>query len=92
MALDGEVSRYCVAFVGQGGPVRAALAARLLLVLSTVGTLEFRNVAEPVRREKFGVPLEFHQAEVVSVDASAKKVTCKVSTTRRCGQEAPAHI
>ena len=45
-----------------------------LLASTTVGTLDFRSVVEPIRTARRGV--DFHLAECRSIDAEGKRVTC----------------
>jgi NADH:ubiquinone reductase (non-electrogenic) len=46
-----------------------------LLPSTTVGTLEFRSIVEPVRGAREG--LRFYQAEAIDVDAGRKVVRCR---------------
>jgi len=51
-----------------------------LLPETTVGTIEFRSIIEPVRNLK---KIFFHQAYCISIDADAKSVTCFDIDTRK---------
>ena len=48
-----------------------------LLASTTVGTLEFRSIIEPVRNIGFKNPEWFHLAHAVSIDKSRKTVRCE---------------
>ena len=51
-----------------------------LLPSTTVGTLEFRSVIEPIRSARPQV--QFHQAEVVQIDEALQTVVCRVEHDR----------
>lgn len=53
-----------------------------LLASTTVGTLEFRSIIEPVRNTGFRQSDHFHLAEAVRLDAKNKIVTCQSAVDR----------
>ncbi|PIK44622.1 hypothetical protein BSL78_18543 [Apostichopus japonicus] len=50
-----------------------------LLCSTTVGTLEFRSIIEPVRNTGFRNPEHFHHAEAVGLNIEKQVVTCRSS-------------
>ncbi|KAH7722735.1 hypothetical protein AAVH_09821 [Aphelenchoides avenae] len=48
-----------------------------LLPSTTVGTLEFRSIIEPVRNQRFEHADDFHFAAAQHIDFANKKVTCR---------------
>lgn len=66
-----DVDRYDVTIVSP----RNHFLFTPLLPSTTVGTLEFRSVIEPVRAARPGV--QFYQAEVVHIDESRRSVVCR---------------
>lgn len=48
-----------------------------LLCSTTVGTLEFRSIIEPVRNTGFRNPSHFHQAEAIKLNPKDQTVTCR---------------
>jgi NADH:ubiquinone reductase (non-electrogenic) len=51
-----------------------------LLPSTTVGTIEFRSIIEPVRNIDY---LTYHQANCESIDIENKKITCRDSDTKK---------
>ena len=48
-----------------------------LLPSTTVGTLEFRSISEPIRNALPGTSSTFYQAYCVGIDTTTKLVTCR---------------
>lgn len=48
-----------------------------LLASTTVGTLEFRSIIEPVRNTGFRDEHHFHLSRAISLDTSAQQLTCQ---------------
>lgn len=48
-----------------------------LLPSTTVGTLEFRSIIEPIRNLQQRLPLKFYQAACTHIDPATKLVTCQ---------------
>ena len=48
-----------------------------LLASTTVGTLEFRSIIEPIRNHGFRDEHHFHLSRAVSLDMQARRITCQ---------------
>ncbi|HTK82464.1 MAG TPA: FAD-dependent oxidoreductase [Bacteroidota bacterium] len=68
---DLDVNAYSVLVVSP----RNHFVFTPLLPSTTVGTIEFRSISEPIRAVKRGV--EYYQGECVSIDLQQKSIVCR---------------